>query len=170
MKKRSRPAPKKVGKTKRKPIMRHSREGVRSRKAKRSTKPKRSAKANRTAKPRSAASKTVREAKPAEPKATAAKWPPKFVRPRRGEEELSFVSLSDARAREAESGIQSGDMEGLSRLEDADSESVEELLEEGQAFEAGVISGVEEGDRRPGEVRTREVPMDDVPQEYLDED
>src|SRR2546422_6916982 len=41
-----------------------------------------------------------------------------------------------------EAGGQSGDTEGLSRAELADSESVEELLEEGQAFEAGVRSRV----------------------------
>jgi hypothetical protein len=70
----------------------------------------------------------------------------------------------------AESAGQSGDTEALSRAEDVDSESVEELLEEGQAFEAGVISGVEEAETAPGEVHTREVPVDDVPQEYLDED
>jgi hypothetical protein len=55
-------------------------------------------------------------------------------------------------------------------MAEADSESVEELLEEGQTFEAGIVSGVEEG-RRAGRrgVRTRQVPEDDVPQEYLDE-
>jgi len=76
-----------------------------------------------------------------------------------------------ARGLGPEAGGQSGDTEGLSREELAASESVEELIEEGQAFEAGVISGVEnapEPDR--GEVRTRQVPEDDVPQEYLDED
>ncbi len=164
MKKRSRPAAKKSNDKRRKPIPRHSREGLRNRKPKRSTKPK------AAAKPRSVARKTARKVKPAKPKETAGEWPSKFPRLRRGEKELSLESLSDAHAMEAESGIQSGDMEGLSRLEDADSESVEELLEEGQAFEAGVISGVEEADGKPGEVRTREVPVDDVPQEYLDED
>jgi hypothetical protein len=70
-----------------------------------------------------------------------------------------------------EAGGQSGDIEGLSREELADSESVEELVEEGQAFEAGVVSGVENArDADRGEVRTRQVPEDDVPQEYLDED
>lgn len=70
-----------------------------------------------------------------------------------------------------EAGGQSGDTEGLSREELAASESVEELLEEGQAFEAGVVSGVENApDADEGEVRTREVPEDDVPREYLDED
>jgi hypothetical protein len=70
-----------------------------------------------------------------------------------------------------EAGGQSGDTEGLSRVELADSESVEELLEEGQAFEAGIVSGVENApDADKGGVRTRQVPEDDVPQEYLDED
>jgi hypothetical protein len=69
------------------------------------------------------------------------------------------------------SGDQSGDLQGLSDVESADSESVDELLEEGNAFEAGVVSGVEEADRRDEKgVRTREVPEDDVPQEYLDEE
>jgi hypothetical protein len=71
----------------------------------------------------------------------------------------------------ADSGGQSGDTERISRAEVADSESVEELLEEGQAFEAGVVDGVENApDADKGEVRTREVPEDDVPLEYLDED
>jgi len=70
-----------------------------------------------------------------------------------------------------EAGGQSGDTEQISRGEIADSESVEELLEEGQAFEAGIVNGVENApDADEGEVRTREVPEDDVPQEYLDED
>src|SRR5262245_19185029 len=79
----------------------------------------------------------------------------------------------DARVRGLgpESGGQSGDTEDISMDEIADSESVEELLEEGQAFEAGVVSGVENApDADEGEIRTREVPADDVPQEYLDED
>jgi hypothetical protein len=62
-------------------------------------------------------------------------------------------------------------MQGLSNRERADSESVDELLEEGNALEAGVVSGVEEADDMDErEVRTREVPEDDVPEEYLDKD
>jgi hypothetical protein len=69
------------------------------------------------------------------------------------------------------SGLQSGDLEGLSNVKSADSESVNELLEEGNAFEAGVVWGVEDSREREGkEVRTREVPEDDVPGEYLDEE
>jgi len=70
-----------------------------------------------------------------------------------------------------EAGGQAGDTEGLSQAELADSESVEELVEEGQAFEASVVSGVENApDADRGGVRTRQVPEDDVPKEYLDED
>jgi len=69
------------------------------------------------------------------------------------------------------SGEQSGDLQGLSRLEAADSESVDELVEEGNAFEADVVAGVESaGDTEEREVRTHEVPEDDVPGEYLDKE
>jgi hypothetical protein len=71
----------------------------------------------------------------------------------------------------AGSGGQSGDLQGLSSLQAADSESVDELLEEGNAFEAGVIKGVQEADDADeAEVHTHEVPEDDVPGEYLDKD
>jgi hypothetical protein len=66
---------------------------------------------------------------------------------------------------------QSGDLQGLSRHESADSESVDELIEEGNAFEADVVAGVESADNADEqEVHTHEVPEDDVPAEYLDED
>ena len=69
------------------------------------------------------------------------------------------------------SGGQSGDLQGLSSVEAADSESVVELLEEGNAFEAAVVAGVENaGNTEPSEVRTHEVLEDDVPEEYLDRD
>src|ERR1700730_3267886 len=69
------------------------------------------------------------------------------------------------------SGLQSGDLQGLSNVESVDSESVDELLEEGNSFEAGIVAGVEDSRERDGkEVRTREVPEDDVPGEYLDEE
>jgi len=69
------------------------------------------------------------------------------------------------------SGQQSGDLQGLSSVESADSESVGDLLEEGNAFEADVVTGVEAaGSADEKEVRTHEVPEDDVPGEYLDED
>jgi hypothetical protein len=62
---------------------------------------------------------------------------------------------------------QSGDTQGLSDVEDVGSQSVEELVEEGQGLEANVIAGVEDAaDADAGPVRTREVPEDDVPREY----
>jgi hypothetical protein len=70
----------------------------------------------------------------------------------------------------AGSAGQSGDTQGLSDAEEADSESVEELVEEGQNFEAGVVSGVEGADADQREVRTRQVREDDVPLEYLEKD
>ncbi|MEO8432141.1 MAG: hypothetical protein ABI592_11580 [Acidobacteriota bacterium] len=92
-------------------------------------------------------------------------------RRRRGTADWRVEDPVDARGMGAESGGQSGDTEGLSRSEQADSESVEELVEEGQAFEAGVVSGVENApDADQGPVRTREVPVDDVPEEYLEDD
>src|SRR5262245_17217716 len=66
---------------------------------------------------------------------------------------------------------QSGDVPGLSRKAVADSESVEELIEEGQALEAAAISGVEDAlDPDQAEVHTRQVPEDDVPEEYTEDD
>lgn len=74
-------------------------------------------------------------------------------------------ALEGLRAR----GGQSGDLQGLSNIEGADSESVSELIEEGNAFEADAVTGVEHaGDTDEKEVRTHEVPEDDVPEEYLD--
>jgi hypothetical protein len=73
--------------------------------------------------------------------------------------------------RAARSGQQSGDLQGLSSVRGADSESVDELLEEGNAFEAEAVTGVEDaGNKDEQEVRTHEVPEDDVPEEYLDKD
>jgi hypothetical protein len=67
-------------------------------------------------------------------------------------------------------GGQSGDNQGLSRRESADSESVEELTEEGQDYEAEVVSGVQNArDPDQAEVTTKEVPEDDVPSEYDDQ-
>jgi hypothetical protein len=70
-----------------------------------------------------------------------------------------------------ESAGQAGDTMGLSRSEIEGPQSVEELVQEGQSFEAGIISGVEDApDADQGGVRTRQVPEDDVPHEYLDDE
>jgi hypothetical protein len=63
------------------------------------------------------------------------------------------------------------DLQGLSNLEAAHSQSGEGLLEEGNAFEADVGAGVQSaGPTDEKEARTHEVPEDDVPGEYLDKE
>jgi len=75
------------------------------------------------------------------------------------------------RARVARAGAGGGDFGGISVVEDVDSESAGELLEEGQTFEAGIVRGVEEADTNiEQEVHTHEVTQDDVPGEYDDKD
>jgi hypothetical protein len=70
-----------------------------------------------------------------------------------------------------DSAGQSGDTQGLSEDAEADSESVAELAEEGQFFEADAVAGVEDApDADVREVHTRQVPEDDVPTEYDNQD
>ena len=63
------------------------------------------------------------------------------------EEEASLVAAEAEGAGDDEEGPdsagQSGDIEGLPDEPEADSESVEELVEEGQYYEAEVVDGVE---------------------------
>jgi hypothetical protein len=83
---------------------------------------------------------------------------------------VQTVPLPSGERRERLDG-QAGDLQGLSDRPTANSESVEELLEEGNALEAEAIQGVENAlDAGQGEVATHKVPEDDVPQEYLDKD
>lgn len=89
----------------------------------------------------------------------------------REKRQTADTAFSGLRRAQARSGQQSGDLQGLSRAEQGDSESVDELIEEGNPFEADVVAGVEEADNADQrEVHTREVPEDDVPEEYLDKD
>ena len=120
---------------------------------KNSSKPKASAKKRSKAKPKKAASRKSRG------KVTAM-----------GSQSVETVSLRP-RARTARAGAGGGDFGGVSVVESADSESADELLEEGQAFEAGIVSGVENAPNADQEeVRTHEVSQDDVPAEYEDKD
>jgi hypothetical protein len=112
------------------------------------------------------ASKTSKKKKATGAKTASA--PDNRTRKRSQERRPPAFSRETSRPR---SGEQSGDLQGLSDIEGADSESVDELLEEGNAFEAGVVGGVEDaGAHEGGEVHTHEVPEDDVPGEYLDDD
>jgi len=79
--------------------------------------------------------------------------------------------VPEAEESETRSGGQAGNLQGLSDTANADSESVDELLEEGNSFEAGVVKGVEDAPNADeGEIKTHEVPEDDVPVEYLDDE
>lgn len=87
----------------------------------------------------------------------------------RGKSENVDTVVFEPKGLGARSGGQSGDLQGLSGIEGADSESVGELLEEGNAFEAEVVKGVQDaGDADEGEVLSHEVSEDDVPDEYRD--
>ncbi len=91
------------------------------------------------------------------------------TRQARAKEETVDTLLPGFKRASAPSG--SGDLQGLSNVEGADSESVDELLDEGNAFEADAVRGVEDADNADErEVETHEVPEDDVPDEYLDKD
>ena len=87
----------------------------------------------------------------------------------RGTAELGELVAYDPRGMGARSAGQAGDTQGISARPTADSESVEELLEEGQSFEAEILHGVENAkDPDESEVRPKQVPEDDVPEEYLE--
>ena len=130
--------------------------------------------AKRTVAPKKATPKKQSRKQTSGGKATKVAGRPRNKGPKRSPS--AFRETTGSRWDEQSSGVQSsgeqsGDLQGLSDVEGADSESVDELLEEGNAFEAGVVSGVESAGEREGrEVHTREVPEDDVPGEYLDED
>jgi hypothetical protein len=103
-------------------------------------------------------------------KKTALK-PKSSPRVRRGRAEAGELLAHAPRGVGARSGGQSGDTQGLNADSAVDSESVEELLEEGQSFEAEILDGVENApDPDQSEVHTREVNQDDVPGEYQEKD
>jgi hypothetical protein len=113
--------------------------------------------------------KAIVKKKAAPKKGSPKKKPARRKRPvRRAPAEVSNPVFSPSRRGLGPgAGGQSGDNQGLSRKESADSESVEELSEEGQEYEAEVVSGVENArDPDESEVTTKEVPEDDVPTEY----
>jgi len=154
------PAKKRKSKSKQtksqKPAAKRAKKSLRTKRAVKETRPKRVEKKTLAAKKKRANRKT------------------RSVRAARDQKIL--ISEEDALrssvgGRKAVSGQQSGDLEGLSRAELSDSESVEELVEEGNLFEAGAVEGVEEADNSDEqEVHTHEVPEDDVPEEYIDKD
>jgi len=132
---------------------------------------KKAASARKTSK-KAAPKKLVAKGKSAAKKKSSAKKKPATKKAtRRREQVVNPVTPSGLRGLGAESGGQSGDTQGLPRRSYDDSESVEELMEEGQYMEAEAVSGVENApDADQGAVRTRQFPEDDVPEEYQNED
>jgi hypothetical protein len=128
-------------------------------KAKKKAAGKKAAPIKKSAKNRTAAKRTPSRKKAA-----------KRIKRVRGKSENIGSVVFEPKGLGARSAGQSGDLQGLSGIAGAGSESVEELLEEGNAFEAELVKGVEDaGDADEGEVVTHEVPEDDVPEEYLGE-
>jgi hypothetical protein len=112
--------------------------------------------------------KAVRRKKPVRKK-------PVRKKPLRGMSEAVEIAAVELRGMGARSGGQSGDIQGLSRLQIGNSESVEELVEEGQDREAEMVSAVEnvpDADatvlpRKEGEAEAEELPEEEeVPPEY----
>jgi hypothetical protein len=129
-------------------------------KKKSKTKPKKVLTSRKAAKKKAGPKKPAPKKKPAQKKRRA-----------RGKSQSVAAVAFEPKGLGANSGGQSGDLQGLSDSAGADSESVDELLEEGNAFEAEVVEGIENvPDADKGEIRTHEVPEDDVPDEYLDKD
>jgi hypothetical protein len=166
---RKKPVTKKKPTTKKKAIAKKA-AGKTKPAAKKKAAPKKKSAAKKAA-PRNAAKKSVAK-KPVAAKKTS---PKKKTNRARGstsrQSSPNPISIDSRRGLGAESGGQSGDTQGLSRRENVDSESVEELMEEGQYLEAEAVSGVENApDADESEVHTREVLEDDVPEEYTDRD
>jgi hypothetical protein len=144
--------------------------GITKSKKKQVGRKKASAKTKPAAKKKLVAKKAVAKNLVAKKKSTKKKSAAKKTT-RRHEEVINPITPSGRRGLGAASGGQSGDTQGLSRRSYDDSESVEELMEEGQYMEAEAVAGVENApDADQGGVRTRQFPEDDVPEEYKDED
>ena len=123
------------------------------------------------AKKKAAPSKTKKRVKKVKsPSKSALKKAPKkkAAKPRaRGRANSAELAGYRRKGLGAFTGGQSGDIQGISSRPGIDSESVTELLEEGQTFEAEAVAGVENAaDPDVSEVVTHQFPEDDVPEEY----
>jgi hypothetical protein len=126
---------------------------------KKKTAGKKSSKA-KTAKAKPVKMKQKAKAKQAKAKKPAKKNAKKLVRKLRPSADLNEAEPM-VKGRGSRTAGQSGDDIGLSDVEDADSESVEELVEEGQDYEAELVQAVENApDPDQAELDT-EVPEDD---------
>jgi hypothetical protein len=106
-------------------------------------------------------------AKRASKKGAGVRRTPRKRTRRRSGAEVEVLRTAQGRGLGPAGAGQSGDLQGLSEAELADSESVEELVEEGQPYEASIVEGVENApDADDSRVRTSESLEDDVPEEY----
>jgi hypothetical protein len=154
-------------KTKKKTQAKRKSPGMKAKPLKKAAKKKVSKKAARKSAPRE---KTVK-AKASNKRVTRGKTKTAPKKPGRRKNPGAAIEEFSLQTRVSSPGKRSGDLQGLSAVERADSESVDELLEEGNAFEADAVMGVEAaGDAEGEEVHTHEVLEDDVPDEYLDKD
>ena len=135
------------------------------------TKKKTTKKTKKKAAPRKP-KKLVKKAKPAPKLALKKTAKKKAVKKRTGGKASSSELVGyKQKGLGSRTGGQSGDVQGISNRSGIDSESVAELLEEGQTFEAEAVSGVENAaDPDVSEVVTHQFPEDDVPGEYKDQD
>lgn len=86
-------------------------------------------------------------------------------------EPVTQVSIQPPPETGAASAGQSGDLQGLPETEESDNESVSELIEEGQFYEASVVDGVENAPLADaGPLRPRRRSEDDLRPEYADQD
>jgi len=148
---------------------------AKKRKAAKKAKPRKAAKKSKPAK-RLAAKPKLKITSRSKPRRGSARVSSRTVEPTSGSTGSSLDPTRAGRLRfnnadESARRRRIGDLQGISMRDRADAESVGELLEEGQTLEAEAVQGVEDAlDADQGEVRTREVPEDDVPDEYLDND
>jgi hypothetical protein len=148
---------------------------ARKRKAAKKAKNRKAAKKSKPAK-RLAAKSQSKIASRSKPRRGSARASSRTVEPTSGSTASSLDPTRAGRLRfnnadESARRRRIGDLQGISMRDRANAESVGELLEEGQTLEAEAVQGVEDAlDADQGEVRTREVPEDDVPDEYLDKD
>ena len=106
------------------------------------------------------AAKTTKKFKAAKVKKTAKKKAVKRRRPRSRQTPNEAAPM--AKGPGSGAAGQAGDIEGLSEVEDMDSESVTELVEEGQDYEAEVASAVENAPDPDEAEITAEIHEDDA--------
>jgi uncharacterized protein YbjQ (UPF0145 family) len=160
---KKRTKPKESARKKRKPLKKTVKKNLANK--------KRGTPKKKLAKTKPALKKASEKTKALGQKTTGARTPTALRTRVRGKSQSVDTEAFAPEALRERSGGQSGDLQGLSNIEGADSESVAELIEEGNAFEADAVAGVEHaGDTDQKEVRTHEVPQDDVPGEYQDKE